>query len=296
MRRNNGSLEDLTASRSRVAAAWCGVALASLLVMPTPGAKAWAGTRAQSAKAAEAAKAAKTAKAASRVPSAPQTASALLTWFRKSPGLQAHFVESKQMALLAAPLRSEGRLYYVAPGLLARHIDKPSRSVVLIEPHRVRMLDGGVWQAIDLKTRPVVRRFVGSFVSLLRGDEAQLRKLYAITYTRVPPPAANARPTASSTARQTGAAKAVPTAASTGASTGARTAAGFTWRLLLRPKVAPLNKVVKTLELTGSGLVVRTMRMLENDGDETVTTFSHVDAARRFTATERAALFFTTTR
>ena len=269
-----------------------------MLGIMTLGATALARTPAKTAKIAKTAKLAKTAKAAptTHVPSAPQTASALLAWFRKSPGLQAHFVESKQMALLAAPLRSEGRLYYVAPGRLARHIDKPSKSVVLIEPHRVRMLDGGVWQAIDLKTRPVVRRFVGSFVSLLRGDEVQLRKLYAISYTRVPRPVAKARPTAPSTGSTTGTVKAISTAASTGLPTAAASAPNFTWRLQLRPKVAPLNKVVKVLELAGSGLVVRTMRMLENDGDETVTTFSQVDAARRFSPAERAALFFMTPR
>jgi hypothetical protein len=188
---------------------------------------------------------------------APESASELLARFRKSPGLEARFVEVKQMALLAVPLESSGTLFYSPPGLLARHIVKPAESAVVIEPGRVRIWDGVGWEAIDLSAQPVVRRFVDSFVVLLAGDEESLRRRYEAQYAVERN--AEGRPSG--------------------------------WRLVLRPRFAPLNKVVKLLELHGRGLRVSRMRMVELDGDETTTTFSAINPARRFTAEEKTRIF-----
>lgn len=188
---------------------------------------------------------------------APADAATLLAHFRKVPGLTANFSEVKQMALLAVPLKSSGTLAYSPPGLLVRSVHKPTPTVVIIEPNRVRSHDGDRWQVIDLKSKPVVRRFVESFVILLQGDKAGLERRYVMTY-----------------AIERGA---------DGIATG--------WHMKLAPKQAPLNKVVRLLEARGSGLQLRSLRMLELDGDETLTTFSAVDAKRRFSVEDRARIF-----
>ena len=116
-------------------------------------------------------------------PVEPQTVAQLLAALAKSPGVYAHFVEKKSMALLAAPLESEGDLYYAAPGLLARYTRKPDANVVVLDGQRIRMHDGKSWQTVDFSNKPLVRQFAESFVSILRGDLPQLEKLYRLEWT-----------------------------------------------------------------------------------------------------------------
>jgi hypothetical protein len=171
----------------------------------------------------------------------------LLTSFRASPGLEARFIERRVMALLAAPLTSEGTLYVAPPGLLARHVTRPSPSFQIIEPDRVRFGDASKIETIDLAQRPQIRGFVETFVALLAGDKAALERDYAVRF-------------------------------------GPRPDGG--WLLSLTPLRAPVNRVIASITLTGQGLLVSEMRIVEVEGDETVTTFTHVDSARRFTTEE----------
>lgn len=179
---------------------------------------------------------------------------ALLAAFAEMPGLQARFVEEKHLALLAVPLRSEGALYYAPPGHLVRHTTKPARSVLLVEPDRVRFGDDRKVETIDLGSRPVVRMFVESFVKILQGDEAALRRLYTIQLVERP-------------------------------------GGDRAWSLSLRPRISPMDKIFERIDLEGVGLSVSTMTMTEVDGDRTVTTFADVDTARVFSAAERSRLF-----
>lgn len=191
---------------------------------------------------------------------APQTSTAmtlttLLEAFRAAPGVEARFVEKRFIALLAAPLESEGTIHYSPPGLLARWVTRPRASFQIIDPKRVRMGDERAVETLDLGQKPQVRVFVESFVTLLAGDQAALERTYTSTFT----PAVDTSPT--------------------------------TWRLRLVPRVAPLDKVIAMIELEGQGLVLRSMVMLETGGDETVTTFTAVDTRRVYTDAEKARLF-----
>ena len=56
----------------------------------------------------------------------------LLARFAAMSGLSARFREEKRMALLAAPLVSEGTLYFAPKGRLARHITAPAPATVLL--------------------------------------------------------------------------------------------------------------------------------------------------------------------
>src|SRR5262245_33876290 len=58
----------------------------------------------------------------------PADAKALFATFARIPGLEAHYTEKKHLALLAAPLESKGRLYFLAPGYLARVVESPEKS------------------------------------------------------------------------------------------------------------------------------------------------------------------------
>ncbi len=178
----------------------------------------------------------------------------LLQAFARSPGLSARFTESKHMALLAAPLESAGIIYYATPGVLARHLERPEKSVLVVDKDQVRIWDGARWEVVDLGSKPVVRMFVDSFVRILQGDLPALQKLYTVVFA--PEAAAPNR-----------------------------------WTLTLRPKVAPMNQFIDRLELRGDRLVVSELRIIENGGDETRTLFFDVQPARSFSAADRARFF-----
>ena len=62
-------------------------------------------------------------------PAAP-TLERLLAGFASMTGMSARFVEEKQIALLARPIRSEGVLYFTAPGRLMRLVTSPTVSAI----------------------------------------------------------------------------------------------------------------------------------------------------------------------
>lgn len=156
------------------------------------------------------------------------------------------------MDLLAAPLVSSGVLYYSQPGQLARHTLQPEAAVLVVDPRQVRMFDGKRWEVIDLASKPVVRQFVESFVRILQGDAGALDKLYAMNFKLEP---------------------------------------GAGWSLSLKPRQAPMDKLIASMVLRGDGLALQTMKIVEAGGDETVTEFSAVQTARVFTETEKQKFF-----
>ncbi len=175
----------------------------------------------------------------------------LLDGFAAMPGLSASFREEKHMSLLAEPLVNEGTLHYSA-GKLARHVTSPMRSSVLISTSTLEFGDSEGRETIDLDSNPVVRLFVDSFVHIFAGDRAALERIYAMNFS---------------------------------AHEGGR------WTLVLRPKVEPMNRVIDRLILDGEGLVIAKMQVIEVGGDETITTFSKVDANKKYSAKEAAEVF-----
>ncbi|MCB9726978.1 MAG: outer membrane lipoprotein carrier protein LolA [Deltaproteobacteria bacterium] len=184
----------------------------------------------------------------------PVTLDSLLGAFQKMPGLEARFVEAKHLALLAAPLESSGHLYFVPPGLLARHTEAPSPSRVVIAPDAVRYSDAEGSGRIDLSARPDVRTFVESFVRVLAGDREGLARIYELKFQ--PPGADDPR-----------------------------------WTLELVPRGPPLRELVTRLRIRGQGLAVEEIRVDEASGDYSVTRILEADPQRRFTPEERARLF-----
>lgn len=179
------------------------------------------------------------------------TLPALLDRFAKMSGLSAKFREEKRMALLAAPLVNEGTIYFAPKARLARHTTAPAPSVALIDAGMLRFADAGGREEIALDRNPAVRLFVDSFVKIFAGDREALTRMYAMELT----------------------------------------AEGERWSLTLRPKLSPMDKLVERLELRGEGTVIATMRLVEIGGDETITTFTEVDAQRRFSPKELETLF-----
>lgn len=178
---------------------------------------------------------------------------ALLARFQRMRGLSASFREERRLALLDVPLVEEGRMYFAPPGRLARHVDRPAPSSLVIEQGRLRLWDGKTTRELALDRSPVARELVAGFLLILAGDEPGLRKLYEIELSALP--------------------------------------GEDHWRLVLRPRQKPLSDAIARLEFTGRGLVVEKLLLVETGGDETETTFSEVDPDHAFAPEEAARVF-----
>lgn len=179
----------------------------------------------------------------------------LLAAFRKSRGLSARFVEEKHIALLDAPLKSSGALYFLPPHTLARHVLSPKRSVLLLEGTRLRVADDDGTRSVDLSQSPALAALVQSFAQVLRGDRTALEDYYRVEYRRP------SQETSSS------------------------------WRLRLTPHKAAVQRLIQHLELTGSGLTLASLTVEEPSGDRTVTRFSDVRPDRSFSDAEKRRFF-----
>lgn len=188
-----------------------------------------------------------------KAPTPPKNVEALMAGFAGLTGFEARFVETKTMALLAVPLKTEGRLYFSAPARLLRVVDKPQPARVLVTPTEVTMKAAGSnTQRLDLAARPEVRALVSSLLSLLTGDLNALRGAYRLDY-----------------------------------------AAGGDgrWRLQLTPKSDRIAALVAGLRFEGIGRAVDRITVEESSGDRVVTEIRDADPGRRFSAEEQRRLF-----
>jgi len=187
-------------------------------------------------------------------PAEPTDARTLLRALATVEGLEARFTERKHLALLRAPLVSEGRLYYVRPGHMVRIVDTPAPSTVRIGPTSIELSDASGQQQVDLRSRPDVKMFVESFVHVVAGNHDQLATTYALGFTPAAEP-------------------------------------GKPWLLTLTPARKPLSDLVERLEIRGQGYEVATIKVLERQGDSTEIIMSAVDPRRRFSTEERERIF-----
>ena len=219
------------------------------------------GRRAIAALVALIALAAGAASAASNADVAPPTLALLLAGFRTLPGFEARFEEVKTLALLAAPLRSRGRLYFAPPATLLRRVDAPNPHDILIREQVVRIATPGSKdsprdiQTIDLAERDDVRPLVESMLWIFSGDLAQLEAIYRIDYQVLAPPASGR------------------------------------WQLGLTPRQAPLSSLIRSLSISGRGHAAESLEVIETGGDRTTTRFLDANPERRFAPGEIEVLF-----
>lgn len=176
----------------------------------------------------------------------------LLAAFKRVPGISADFQEEKHIALLKTPLESSGKVYFHPPSSLARLVEKPRRSHLVISGRRIVVKEDGVRKEVDLSDKPALRALINSLLHVLSGNREQLLADYEAEFE------------------------------------GSSDAA---WKLVLTPKKADLKSLVQSFTFEGDGLVLGRLRVLEATGDETRTKFLNVDTARKFSAEEIARFF-----
>ena len=203
-----------------------------------------------------AAKASKTAPAKPAVTDkAPADVDALLASLAKAPGLYAHFREEKHITLLQQPLVSEGSIYFAPPSRFSRRTEKPLKSTMIIDGKQMSFSTEESHERLSLAANPVAQMFADAFVMLLSGNRVGLEKIFKMQLT----PA-------------------------TGGASGE-------WKLVLTPRVSPMDKLIKELELRGRGLNLNELDVRESNGDWTRTSFTQVDLNRRYTPAEQKKFF-----
>ena len=201
----------------------------------------------------------------------PQDFEALMNAFQKMEGFEARFEETKTLALLIAPLRSSGRLYYAKPSVLLRRVERPRPTDIVITKERIRIRDGSKEQVVDLASHSEARPLVESMLWLFAGDAAALEAEFDLDYrllTRV-----DTRDEAT---------------AGEGAGRGK---SGLEWELRMVPKSASIHKLVKEIRMSGTGSVARLIEMTEPGGDRTLTRIFDSNPDRHFDSEERRVLF-----
>ena len=184
---------------------------------------------------------------------APADVDALLAGLARAPGLYARFTEEKHLTLLQQPLVTTGSIYFAPPARFARVAEKPIPSTLVVDGNQLRFGNADGQESMNLGANPVARLFADAFVMLLSGNRAGLEKIFKMQLVPAP--------------------------------------GGEDWRLLLTPRVAPMDKMIKDLELRAHGLIVRELTVRESNGDWTRTTFSDVDLDRRYSAADQARIF-----
>jgi outer membrane lipoprotein-sorting protein len=185
------------------------------------------------------------------IPSGELTLEALMQRMSSTPGVRAEFREEKTLALLEAPLVSEGELYFIPPSRMARITTRPGRSSLVIDGQKMSYTDEAGASDVDLAGNRVARTIADNFVVLFAGDLAALRERYQVEF-------ASERPR---------------------------------WRIGLTPRAAPLSQFIASVELRGDGPALEQITILEADGDRTVTRFRNVETDTRFSPEELARLF-----
>lgn len=184
----------------------------------------------------------------------------LFVAFARSPGLLAKFREEKQIALLVAPLKSEGTVHFERTKGLARHTTAPQKRSLLLNNGALTVWDGTKTEVIQLTGQPALRAFADGFSMLLAADRQGLEKVFRLDLTGDPREPKDK------------------------------------WKLRLVPLAPQLQKMIKELELVGKGdgtkgVVLESLRVAEANGDVSTTTFYDVDTNKKYTASEAAAVF-----
>jgi len=175
----------------------------------------------------------------------------LLQRMSETRGVHARFREVKEIALLEAPLESEGEIFFVPPRRFARLTTRPAATRFVIDGDALSFQDESGGQDFDLSESAMARTAVEGFLVLWNGDADGLRKRYATEFS----------------------------------------ADGQRWHLALTPRSSTMAAVLGRLTLEGDGSNLLEMILVESNGDRTVTRFQEVRSDAPLTPDEIARAF-----
>lgn len=144
----------------------------------------------------------------------------------------ATFTEKKYLAILDAPVESSGELRFVPPARLEKLTLKPSRERLVLDGDVLTVERGRRTHVLALKDYPEVAGMIESIRATLAGDRSALERVYRLSVS-------------GSRAR---------------------------WSLALVPLDVRIARVVARIRIDGAEGEVRTVEIVQADGDRSVMT------------------------
>lgn len=146
------------------------------------------------------------------------------------------FVERKHLAMLNVPLDSSGTLVYTAPGRLEKFTVLPKPETMVLEQDKltIEYKERNQRRTLVLRDYPVIWAFVESIRSTLAGDLQTLNRFYHASLE----------------------------------------GSDDKWRLSLKPLDPKIQTAVKEIHIGGSRNRVRTIEIIEAEGDRSFMTIT----------------------
>jgi Outer membrane lipoprotein carrier protein LolA-like len=152
---------------------------------------------------------------------------------------RALFVEKKFIAILDKPLESSGELNYVPPDRLEKRTLKPRPESVLVDGDRLTIERGNQQRSLRLHDYPDIAAFIDSIRGTLAGDRKALEQVYRLELH----------------------------------------GDQERWTLVMFPSDAKLATLVLRIDVTGTRDRVRSIEILQADGDRSVLTVERIAGA-----------------
>ena len=151
---------------------------------------------------------------------------------------KAAFVERKHLRVLTAPLESSGTLVYTAPGYLEKHTLAPKPESLVLDKDTLTFEDRtrNRRRTLRLQEFPGLWAFVEGLRSTLAGNLQELNRIYRVSLD------------------------------------GGET----DWRLTLEPRDPGIQRMVSQIRLAGGGASIRSIEVLEAEGDRSVMTLTEL--------------------
>lgn len=151
---------------------------------------------------------------------------------------RADFVETKTIAMLEKPVVSSGQLFYVAPDKLEKRTLKPRPESMIIEGNTLVIERGRQNMTLQVDSAPELAGFVNSIRGTLAGDRKALERSFALSLEGTPQ----------------------------------------RWLLTLKPLDQRMAATVASIRIAGALDDVRSVEILQADGDRSVMTISRISA------------------
>jgi outer membrane lipoprotein-sorting protein len=160
----------------------------------------------------------------------------LMRQLAKHPGGRATFVERKYLAVLDRPVESSGELSFIPPARMEKRTLKPKAELLVLDGDSLTVERGKQKYTLSLAQYPEVAAFVDSIRGTLAGDLRALQNQYRVELD-------------GEVAR---------------------------WTLTLLPTDTKMAAVVLRIRVSGSQDEVRSIEILQADGDRSVMTITKV--------------------
>jgi len=150
---------------------------------------------------------------------------------------ESHFTETKTIALLKAPVESNGVLSYRRPDHVEKHVLQPKDESIIVDGDALTWKDGtsGKTRTLRLQSNAVVAALVESIRATLAGDLPALQRFFAVKLD----------------------------------------GAAAHWTLSLTPIDSAMQRNVQALRIEGVGNQVNLIDVLETGGDRSVMIIEH---------------------